>query len=546
MDDSAGREFLFFDATVITMDPERPIASGILVRGGRIAQVGSAEAVRAAAGKKAIPRSLGGATVIPGLIDAHCHFSIVGYLSRSVDCSQPGSPDIVGIKRRLSEAAHRTPSEAWVTGYGYVEYKLREDRHPTRWDLDEAVPDRPCVLYHTSLHACVVNSRALKEAGYHDDSPEPVDGQLGRASDGRLNGVLHEAPMFKLLAANMARDIEGMGETDRVEMVERAGRHFAALGITCCVDADLRRESYEALSSADARGTLEVRVAAMLDHHELDWIRETGRCPGGSDHFRVNGVKIFADGGMSSRMAAIEGRYAVAPHGSGMLLHDLDELTRLVRDCDELGFQVGVHAQGDRAIRMVLDAYDSVLAAHPGNPRRHRIEHGGAMSPQLIARTAALRLPVVSQPGFLSALGDGFHEAFGPEQSQGLYPFRSMRSAGVVVAGSSDAPVIGASPFVGIRDAMLRQTESGRVLGYEERLTAKEGLELYTQAASYAALWEQDIGSLESGKRADLVVLDGNPLEVDPQRLPDIQVLATIVGGKVAHRSSSFATLGPD
>jgi predicted amidohydrolase YtcJ len=207
------------------------------------------------------------------------------------------------------------------------------------------------------------------------------------------------------------------------------------------------------------------------------------------------------------------------------------ELTTMVAGFDARGLQVCIHAQGDRAIETVLDAYTTVLGGRSGNPLRHRIEHGGSMFTPLAARAAALGIVVAAQPGMLSILGDGFAEAL-PERSDELYAYASWRRAGIRVAGSSDAPVITANPLIGIRDAVLRRTSGGRVLGPGERLTVRDALAMYTTEAAFAMRRERDIGSLEPGKLADFVILDRNPLDVEPERIPDIRVLATVVGGQ--------------
>src|SRR5947207_3733714 len=204
-------ELILDDAVTVTMAAGAGPGS-MLVRDGRIAAVGPAGQSRAAASRAAMVARLGGATVIPGLIDAHCHVSDVGYLAAGADCSQPSAPGIPAIQARLREAAGRTPEGSWVTGSGYVEYKLREGRHPTRAELDEAVPDRPAVLYHTSLHACVLNTAALREAGFEDGQPDPPGGVLGRDREGRLDGVVYEAPMFALFARNLHRDLARMSD----------------------------------------------------------------------------------------------------------------------------------------------------------------------------------------------------------------------------------------------------------------------------------------------------------------------------------------------
>jgi len=532
-------ELIVEDAVIVTMAAGGGPAGGMLVRDDRIAAVGSADEIRAAASPGARVVRLDGATVVPGLIDAHCHMSNVGYLAAGADCSQPSAPGIPEIQARLREAAGRTPEGSWVTGSGYVEYKLRERRHPTRGELDEAVPGRPAVLYHTSLHACVLNTAALREAGFEDGQPDPPGGALGRDDQGRLDGVAFEGPMFALFERNIRRDLTRMSAAQRAALVESAGRYFAGLGVTSACDADMRRDTLTAFAEADEAGVLRQRIYGLVVHDEVDWLAASGLRGRRSDRLAAEAVKIWSDGGMSSRTAAIHGTYPVAPYGSGILFFGLGELTEMVRDLDARGFQVCIHSQGDRAIETVLDAYATVLAGAPGNPRRHRIEHGGAMYPPLIARAAGLGIVVASQPGFFSTLGDGFAEAF-PDSSDQLYPFASWLRAGMTVAGSSDAPVITADPLLGIRDAVLRRTGEGRVLGPAERLPARDALAIYTQGAAFAMHRENEIGSLEPGKLADFVVLDANPLEMDAERIGGIRVLATLIGGTPVHQAGDL------
>jgi predicted amidohydrolase YtcJ len=528
-------ELLVEDATFVTMAAQEGSVEGMLVRDGRIAAIGPAEAVRAAAAPGAAVVRLGGATVIPGLIDAHCHVADIGYLATAADCSQPSAPGIAAIQARLRAAAGQTPAGAWVSGGGYAEYKLRENRHPTRADLDEAVPGRPAVLYHTSLHACVLNTAALREAGFADGQPDPPGGAFGRDREGRLDGVVYEAPMFALFERNLRRDIARMGGSAGSGLIEAAGRKLTSFGMTSACDADVRRDTFAAFAEADAGGLLSPRIYGLVVHDQV------GAVPPGrhSGRLATEAVKIWADGGMSSRTAAIGGSYPVPPYGSGILSFERDELTAMVREFDARGFQVCIHAQGDRAIETVLDAYAAVLPAGGGNPRRHRIEHGGAMYQNLTERAAALGIVIASQPGFLSGLGDGFAAAF-PDSCDELYAFASWQRAGITVAGSSDAPVITADPRIGIRDARLRRTGDGRVLGPAERLSARAALALYTTQAAIACHRENEIGSLEPGKLADFAVLDGNPLETEPERIGELGVLATVLDGTPVYQSGSI------
>jgi predicted amidohydrolase YtcJ len=395
------------------------------------------------------------------------------------------------------------------------------------------------VLYHTSLHACVLNTAALRAAGFADGQPDPPGGGFGRDREGRLDGVVYEAPMFALFEQNLRRDIARMGAGARGGLVQAAGERLAAFGLTSACDADMRRDTFAAFAEADAGGLLSQRIYGLVVHDQVDWLLAAGLQGRHSGRLATEAVKIWADGGMSSRTAAICGTYPVPPYGSGILYFDRDELTEMVRDFDGRGFQVCIHAQGDRAIQAVLDAYAAVLAPGAGNPRRHRIEHGGAMFPPLAEQAAALGIVVVSQPGFLSALGDGFAAAFGDRSDQ-LYSFASWQRAGISVAGSSDAPVITADPLLGIRDAILRRTGDGRLLGPAERLPARDALALYTTRAAYACHRENETGSLQPGKLADFVVLDQNPLEAEPEQIPGIVVLATVVGGTPVYQSGAI------
>jgi predicted amidohydrolase YtcJ len=330
-----------------------------------------------------------------------------------------------------------------------------------------------------------------------------------------------------------------MNGHQRAQLVAGAGRYFAERGITTVCEADLRRDALAIYAEADDQGTLPLRVHGLAVHEEVGWLAGSGLRGRRSSRLSTEGVKIWADGGMSSRTAAIHGTYPVPPFGSGILFYTSTELMDLVGELNAQGFQVAIHAQGDRAIGAVLDAYASVLDGPGTNPGRHRIEHGGAMYPELVTRAASLGIIVVSQPGFLSTLGDGFVEAFGDRAGQ-LYPFASWRDAGIVTAGSSDAPVISADVLLGIRDVVLRRTAGGTVLGPAERLDVRDALDLYTRGAAFAVHREKEIGSLGPGKLADFTVLDGNPLTTSPDQLTDLRVLATVVGGAVTYQDGDL------
>lgn len=525
-------DIVYRDATILTCDPGQPRAGALWVRDDRIAGVGDGDRLEADAGSAARVVRLAGSTIVPGLIDAHCHISILAYLLTGADCSPGTAPDIATIQARL--AATPPGADGWVTGSGFAEYLLADRRSPTRADLDEAVPDLPCALFHKSLHQCVVNSAALRELGYTDATEDPPRGWFGRDVQGHLDGRLLEALALDLLSANLRCHLDALDAGGRAAMMAWAGRHLARLGITSCSDAAGDAGAFLALREAERRGELPVRVTVMFTYPEATWLLRAGMSTGfGSDRLRIGAVKLWADGGMSSRTAAVDEPYKNPPGEMGLLWYEPDALAAIVRECDDAGFQVAVHAQGERGIRMTLEALEPVTP--PGNPARHRIEHGGCFRAELRTIASRLNVHVVSQPGFIAPLGEGYLEAFGAARCEGLYPYASLRDDGVLVAGSSDAPVISASPLLGIRDAILRRTDGGAYIARSEALPPAEALELYTTRAAYVSHHEDRVGSLEVGKLADFVVLDRDPLSAPPDTLGDARVRMTVVGGVIVH-----------
>ena len=253
----------------------------------------------------------------------------------------------------------------------------------------------------------------------------------------------------------------------------------------------------------------------------------------GCPHLRIGPIKIFADGGMSNRTAAVSQPYLTPPHDRGLKIQSRKELIERVKSYSALGYQIAIHAQGDEGISDTLDAFEAVLGPRSSNPQRHRIEHGGCLYPNLLKRAAAMNIPVAVQPVFFSELGDGFVEAFGKDLAHQLYPFKSMLNAGIRIGGSSDCPIATVDPRLGLRDAIMRQTPSGIKLGPQQALTADEALRTYTRGAAYLSFDESRNGTIELGKRADFTVMGEDPRRVSPQDIPQIPFIMTVVDGKI-------------
>jgi predicted amidohydrolase YtcJ len=505
----------------------------MLVRDRHILAVAPFERLSAAVAVDTEVVDLGPLTIVPGFIDAHAHVTAIAYLQDGVDCSPSAAGSIVAIQQALAAASAR--DDGWVTGSGYADHRLDERRHPTRDDLDAAVPTQPCVLYHASLHACVVNSVGLARLGLTDATPDPVGGRLGRSRDGRLNGLLFESPMAQLFARTMHDLLDRLNRPGRAALIAKATTALARLGITTSSEAAADATAVRLLRDARDAGELRIRVAAMPLEPEARAMGGAGIATRfGDDRLWLGPAKLFADGGMSSRTAAMDEPYLSSPGERGMRLESPEVLSATVGELCEMGFAVGIHAQGERAIRAALDAFAQPRAA---NGRRHRIEHGGAFRSDLRERARAAGIVVVSQPGFISQLGDGFLDALGVARATYLYPFRSLQEIGVTVAGSSDSPVIHASPLLAMRDAVCRRTETGRVLGETEAVSVGDAMRMHTADAAFAMEREHDIGTLREGATADFVALTADPLSVEPQAIPQIGIALTVVGGTVVHEA---------
>jgi predicted amidohydrolase YtcJ len=338
--------------------------------------------------------------------------------------------------------------------------------------------------------------------------------------------------------------ITKLDRSARAVLIGKATTALARLGITTSSEAAADVTALRLLRDARDAGELRIRVAVMPLEPEARAMGGAGIATRfGDDHLWLGPAKLFADGGMSSRTAAMDEPYVSPPGERGMLLQQPEVLSATVADLSEMGFAVGIHAQGERAIRAALDAFAQPRAA---NGRRHRIEHGGAFRSDLRERARAVGIAVVSQPGFISQLGDGFLDALGLRRATYLYPFRSLREIGVTVAGSSDSPVIHAAPLLALRDAVCRRTETGRLLGETEAVSVGDAMRMHTVDAAFAMEREHDIGTLREGAAADFVALTADPMNVEPQAIPEIRVALTVVGGTVVYEADRVGRRSTD
>ena len=502
---------LFVHARVLTQDPTLPVAEAFAVRAGRILEVGGTDEILwLRAGDHEI-HDLGGRTVVPGFVDPHNHFSVGAFETLWGDCRAAAS--VADVQQALRATAARTPAGAWVRAVGYDHARLGR-RHPTRGELDEAVPDRPALLMHYSHHQAVLNSRALAAAGIVRATPDPPGGEIARDRSGEPTGLVYERAM------GLAETLSRSGWEPRfVEVAREASLRYAALGITAVQDVAVSPATARRYAAARAAGALAIDVGEVM-------VGSTGWFDP-PDDAAPGGLKLFVDGGYR---CALRLRRDGQARRTGVLFYEAADLARRMLGAWRAGRRVVCHAIGDLGVETAVDAIEAALRAEPSGRGRVRIDHAIFLTRGLIARLGDLGVSVVAQPSFLWDSGGR-----SPDRHLLVRPFASVAAAGVHQAFSSDFPCGSLAPLTGIAAAVTRASRSGEVAAPEEAVAAADALEAYTLGAARAAGIDGEHGSLEPGKRADFVVLSDDPTASAPDRISAIDVLETWVRGARAY-----------
>jgi predicted amidohydrolase YtcJ len=533
-------EILFTRGNIRTMEPSAPQAEALGVQFGRIYRVGKAGDLEKLAGSATKVIDLKGQTVLPGFIDTHNHFCLYALLTDQADC-RPAAGCRRGeqVIEALRIQAKKTKPGKWIMGWGYAPYLLEDQKDLTREDLDRASGKHPICLVHVSVHGAVVNSLALKELGFQKKTPDPPGGKIHRDGKGEPNGILSESAfMGPLFFQNPSIYSKMMAEYDRegkMEMMSRCAAKFHRLGLVGAHDPFVDGPTLRTYQETAEAGLFPFRLYAFILNQWADPLMAAGIGRGfGTEWVKVGAIKIFLDGGMSSRTAAVSKPYVSPPGaGRGILNYDQKGINQEIEKFDRAGYQISVHAQGDRALEMLLKAFGRVM--RKGNPLRHQIVHAGNLTSSQIDRVGELGLYICSQANFFSLLGDGFVEAYGSVRAQELYRFKTILQKGIRLGFSSDCPVAEPNPLIGVRDSIFRKTARGKEFGSTEGLTAEQALSLYTREAAYFSFEEKERGTLREGKAADLVVLDKDPLQIPPEDISGCKVKMTVVGGQVVY-----------
>jgi len=557
------REFVL-EGDIVTMDVARPRAQAVGVRHGRIVAVGASAEVRAAMGAQVRVMALGDAALLPGFIDAHHHYCFAAFDRRAPDLHHEPDTPLEALLARVGEIAAEA-SEGWVRCQGYDPAKLRERRPPRREELDEVCPDRPLFLWAFSAHEACLNSAGFAAMGWNAQTPDPDGGVIVRDRRGRLTGEIVEAACF--LAEARSRDsLLERTEDAWLAEAEAHGSELLRRGITRVGDPGVPPSLEKLYLRAARDGRLPITVHRMpVGSASMLAPRFDGEPTGcGPGIAPVGPAKLFLDGaqrcalcvsmrqvvqaaattvrraiggaGLAAvRAASQRSRFRRGPDGllhQGILFWDQDALASSVRSAAEHGFQVAQHAVGNEAVSLGLTAIERASRALDRLPGRPRLEHAMLVDPPLVQRIADAGAIAVVQPFFLYDLGDSMAEVAPPRPIE-LMPLRGMLEAGVKLAGSSDYPVSHFDVLAAVKSAVTRRSRLGEPLAPDQAISIEDTLRAYTQGSALALGVAKDVGTISPGKQADLVVLSENPLNTNPERIDEIEVLRTYRAGRL-------------
>ena len=476
-----------------------------------------------------------GKTLLPGLIDAHGHVFELGEIASGVDLFSPTT--LGGAVRAVAEFGRTHPKNAWIIGYGWNQEAWKLGRFPTAAELDAVVNDRPVLLHRVDAHATWVNTKALEMAGITKDTPDPAGGKIERDAGGKPTGVLVDSAMELVnKVVPLPTPAQARGTLDS------ALAALAKVGLTSVHDAGIKVAQDDLYRDYADHGKLTTRVYAMIGDTGADFDELAKEGPLKSyanDVYALAAVKLYADGALGSRGAALLSPYSDMPSTKGLLFHPNDEMLAKMNKAMKAGYQVNIHAIGDAGNRQILDAYAQLIPKYNNVQLRHRIEHAQVVAPEDIPRFKALGVIPSMQPTHATSDQNMAEHRVGPQRIKGAYAWRTFLDQGSKIACGSDFPVESPNPFEGLHAAVTRQNNAGVPAGgwyKNQAMTMNEAFRCFTLDAAYAANQENVIGSLEPGKWADFILIDRDIFKVAPEQIGKTVVLQTWMGGKRVYK----------
>ena len=521
----------YLHGRIYTNDPKAPWAEALAVRDEKIYCVGTLSHVLLDCGGAQASEvvQLHGHFVMPGFNDAHSHLGSAGKDKLNLKLNSAASVDDV-LKMVKAESSKKQSGE-WIVGSGWDQSKWPEQRYPTRLELDQAAPGYPVYLEHVSGHIAVANSLALKHAEITPDTADPAGGKIGRFEDGEPNGLLQENAMDVV-----EQRIPDPSAADRRKGIEMVLEELAQNGVTSAQDFS-DWDDFRVYSDLKLEKKLTVRITEWLPFELSVDELQNRRAEGGTTDpwLRTGALKGFLDGALGTHTAALLAPYSDDPSTSGILRMTPENVKALAIERDRLGFQIAFHAIGDKANRVALDTFESLVRVNSPRDRRDRIEHAQVVAPEDMERFATLQVIASMQPSHEMNDLRWAEARLGPERSKGAYAWKSLQKAGAMLAFGTDYPVEPINPLRGLYGCVTRQTAEGTPAGGwepQEKLPLADCIRAYTSGSAYAEFMEGKKGELKAGEYADFVVLSEDLTKVAPAEMLKTEVLQTVVGGK--------------
>lgn len=531
---------VYLNGNIYTVDEQNPNASAMVIADDHFAFVGSDDAAREFISDQTAVFDLEGKTVLPGLIDAHAHYSGVGIRKMKLDAFWKPKQEILDVVQKTALGAEKGE---WIEGRGWNQEVWDPPEFPTRQDLDAVAPDNPVYLERTDGHAGWANSRALAIGGITRESTNPQGGEIIRDVAGEPTGVLVDTAKLPVIDS-----IPPFSDQKALQALELAQAEFLSHGLTGVHDAGTDLETVERIKRLYESGRLCIRLYVFM--RILDGTTTLGQefyAPGrqiGLYHnaLTIRGIKISIDGTLGSHGALMLEDFSDRSDGYlGLQRVSHQRLLEVVQEAHKAGFQMAIHAIGDAANRQALDVYEQVVKENPVPDHRHRIEHAQVVAPEDIPRFKQLGVIPAMQAVHATSDKNMAEKRVGPERIKGAYAWRTFLDSGVVIPNGTDAPVEMVNPFHVLFASVTRQSRDGEPAGGwypEEKMTREEALKSYTLWAAYAGFEEQIKGSISSGKLADFIVIDRDYMKCPDSEIKDIRVLQTILGGEVVFASN--------
>ena len=521
-------DMIVINARVLTSDPAMPRAQAFAVRDSKFLAVGSTPDIRNLAGPNTRIVNAASRTITPGFIDTHCHPSGVGELYSADANVRSKAVLLENLRKRVAT----TPPGFWVEGFMFDDTKLTDATPLVRQELDTVSTQHPIIVAHRGGHTAWYNSMALQLAGITRDTPDPEHGRFFRDTNGDLTGRAAEAALGIMERVGKQEVFTDEQQRERARLgMRHMSKLLTAAGLTSVANVQTNAEHLRAFEDARAGGDLRHRANTLIQAGLYPKLRDAGVISGlGDEWIRIGGVKFVADGSASERTMRMSTPY-VGTQDYGILNMTQQEIHDAVEDAHRHSWQIGIHANGDVAIDMVLNAYERVLAKWPHPDRRHRIEHCTLVTPELVQRIKATGS--IPTPFWTYVYFHGEKWAnYGDEKLSRMFAHRTFLDAGIAVPGASDYNPGPFEPLMAIQSMVTRRDYRGREWGPNQKITIDEALRIATINGAYSSYEERIKGSISAGKLADYVILEKDPHDVDPNTIKDIRIVETVVGGK--------------